>query len=105
VDFGRREFQFIGEGKAGRNDARDDVFELPVVVEELQQGLAASTMPADAEQILAGGIDTDDQQVPIENDRTRIQVVDDVPRQPSGPAGRRAAAADQFGFAIDVCCT
>jgi hypothetical protein len=70
-------------------------------------------MPADAEQILAGGIDGDDPQVLVENEDAGIEVVDDVEGERAvdaagavaGTAGTGWRAYPPRGLTTVVCCT
>ena len=57
-------------------DPAENVAELGVVVEQPQQRFAAGAPLADAEDILRGGIQINDEQVPVQQDDAGTQVVE-----------------------------
>jgi hypothetical protein len=63
---------------AGRCNAGEHISEFRFVIDELQQRFAASTAAADAEHILGGRIQVDDEQVVIEQDDAGTQAVEYV---------------------------
>ncbi len=52
--------------------ARENILEFRIVIHELQQRSAAPPALADAEQVLGGGIQVDDQEILIEKYNARV---------------------------------
>jgi hypothetical protein len=73
-------------------DPAEDVAQLRVVVEQAQQRFAACTPLADAENVLRSGIETGDEQVPVQQDDAGAEAVENVLRL----LGGRAIVAGTF---------
>ena len=87
MDLRRTEVQFVGVVITGRDDARQDILQLRVIVEQAQQGFAARAMVADAENVLGSRVQAQDKQIVVEQDYARTQAIKDSSgRFASGPA-------------------
>ncbi len=112
MHFGRRKTHFVGVMIAGCCDTPQDIAHLRLVVDELQQRLAASPLLADAQDVLRRRIQRDDQEAVVEQDDARAQAVEDV----CGVTQQRAAvvvirrvaitvAPVGYRLSMLVCCT
>jgi hypothetical protein len=65
---------------AGGTDPAEDVAQFGVVVEQAQQGFAARPPLAHTEYVFGRRIQADDEPVPVEQDDTGTQTVEDMTR-------------------------
>ena len=68
MHFRGAEVEFVRVMIARRHDARQNILQLRVVIEQPQQRLAAGATLADAEDVLGGRIQADDEEVAVEQD-------------------------------------
>jgi hypothetical protein len=61
----------------GGDDARQDVLQFPIIVEQPQQRFAPRAVLTDTEYVLRGRIQADDEQIVVEQDDAGAQAVDD----------------------------
>ena len=74
-----REVQLVCVMVTRRENAAQDVAHLGFVVDELEQRLSARALLADAENVLCCRVEPDNQEVLVEQDDARAQVVEYVP--------------------------
>ena len=59
-------------------DPAQDVAQLGIIIEQSQQGFTARTTLADAENVFRGGVQAQDEQVPVQQDNAGTQAVEDA---------------------------
>jgi hypothetical protein len=79
----------VGIVVAGRDNTAEDVAHLRLIIDQLEQGMAPCPLLADAEYVLGGGIQRDDEQVFVEQDDAGTQAVENI----GCVAAQRVAAA------------
>ncbi len=77
LDFVRAQAQLVRVVIARRTDAAEDVAQFRVVVQKPQERFPARAPLAYAENIFRGGIEADDEQVPVQQDDAGTQAVED----------------------------
>ena len=66
MHFARGETHFIGVVVPGRGDAGEDLAHFGLVIDELQERLAPSTLATDPKHVFRGRVQVDYQQVVVE---------------------------------------
>ena len=110
MHFGWPQTQLVRIVIAGRNYPAEDVAQLRFIIDKSQQRLATRAPLADAENVLRGRIQADDEQVLVEQNDARAQAVEYVRGfSVDGPVvvgSRRAGVlAVAYGMTTVFCCT